>query len=55
MSDNDRVKPALEERGREALRILSRPGPITLAEGLAKALLEGAIQPPTEPMTHGGQ
>jgi hypothetical protein len=38
--------PYIQDRGREAARILSEPGPSTAAEVLALAVLLGELQAP---------
>jgi len=42
-------EPVLQDRGEQARALLSAPGPVTAAEALALALLNGDIVPPADP------
>jgi hypothetical protein len=46
-------EPVLQGRGEQARDLLAAPGPVTLAEGIALALLTGDIMPPVADTAEG--
>jgi hypothetical protein len=51
---NDRPEPFIQDRGEEAITVLSLPGPVTAAEALALAVLLGLIVAPVIEENDGG-
>jgi hypothetical protein len=47
-------EPFIQDRGVEAITVLSQPGPVTAAEALALAVLRGEIVAPVNDENDGG-
>ena len=50
----DHPEPFIQDRGKDAITVLSQPGPTTAAEALALAVLLGLIVAPVEDENDGG-